>query len=92
MTMNIVGICMLLQSRPEMLLKQVGNDAGRMATLMANLSAAVGVFEFMLNPTAGKLSDQYGRRPFLLASPLVNIVMKALVFVNPSLLSLSLER
>ena len=52
----------------------------------------LGVLEFLLNSTVGKLSDTYGRRRFLLLSPIVNCALKFAVFVNQSPLMLIIER
>ena len=92
MCLNIIGICAVLQARPNLVLSQVKNDPAVMATTLTTFSSMVGVLEFFLNPTAGKLSDQYGRMPFLLVSPLINCVLKALVAMNPSLTMIAIER
>jgi MFS family permease len=91
---NVTGICLLLQSRPTLVLAQCAGDTAAMAARLSSWSAGVGVLEFLLNPMAGKLSDSYGRRFFLLASPVINLVLKAAVAATAgrSLLALMLER
>ena len=56
------------------------------------MSAGVGALELLLNPLAGQLSDKYGRRNFLLLSPLINFFNKLYVAFNPSLAALAWER
>ena len=92
MMMNIVGICMVLQGRPPLVLANSAGSAALMASTLSNMSAGVGVLEFLLNSTVGKLSDTYGRRRFLLLSPIVNCALKFAVFVNQSPLMLIIER
>ena len=59
---------------------------------LAGWTLAIGAGEFLLNPTVGKLSDAIGRKPFMLLSPIMNIVMKTMVALNPSIWTLSLEK
>lgn len=56
------------------------------------MSAGVGLLEFFLNATVGRLSDAFGRRLFLFASPVVNLVLKAAVFATQSPFMLAAER
>jgi MFS family permease len=89
---NIVGICIVLQGRPALVLANVRGDSAAMASALANMSAGVGILEFLLNATAGRLSDAFGRRLFLFASPIVNLALKAGVFVTQSPSMLAAER
>merc|ERR1740138_1674485 len=47
-----------------------------------------GIIELVLNPVLGKLSDQYGRKPFLLLAPTVNAVLHCLVAAFPGALTM----
>jgi MFS family permease len=89
---NIVGICIVLQGRPALVMTNVGGDSAAMAQVLANMSAGVGILEFLLNATVGRLSDAFGRRLFLFASPVVNLVLKAGVFATQSPFMLAAER
>ena len=75
-------------------LKNCGGNMSAMALLLSNMSAGVGLLEFLvgpprpsrrarrracvltrcyvaqLNPTSGRLSDRFGRLPFIYASAL----------------------
>ena len=84
---NVTGICMLLQARPALILRALKGDATALAKRLTMASSAVGVLELLLNPIAGQLSDRYGRRPFLLLSPVFNMVNKMLVSLNPGSLT-----
>jgi DHA1 family tetracycline resistance protein-like MFS transporter len=52
---------------------------------------AIGLIEFLLQPTLGKWSDAIGRKPFLLASPFLNLLVKTLVSLSPSPLTMAVE-
>lgn len=82
----------MLQGRPALVLANVAGDSAVMAQVLANMSAGVGILEFLLNATAGRLSDAFGRRLFLFASPVVNLLLKAGVFVTQSPFMLAAER
>jgi len=91
----VVNLCSSLltwQARSQLLLKFVNGDAKQMASWLARWTLVCGFGEFLLNPTVGKLSDAYGRKPVMILSPIMNLVMKSLVIVNPSLLTISLEK
>jgi MFS family permease len=47
-----------------------------MASILAMWGFSAGFFEFLLNPTVGKLSDTFGRKPFMLLSPFFNLILK----------------
>ena len=63
-----------------------------MASLLSNMSACVGLLEFILNPICGKLADSFGRLRFIYASPLINCILKAAVALNPHPFCIGAER
>ena len=61
---------------------------------VAYMSAGAGLAEFFLNPILGRLSDRIGRKAFLIMSPLVNLILKLMVYFTNgrSLLWVALDR
>ena len=43
-----------------------GGNVGAVTILMASMSSSAGLFEFIVNPILGKISDAYGRRSGLM--------------------------
>merc|ERR1719223_2568720 len=81
-----------MTQRISLLQQCSGLAATEAAALLAFFSTGVGMVEFLMNPLAGKLSDAYGRRNFLVQSPLVSALLKGLVFAMPSKATMALER
>ena len=50
MLMNIVGICVVLQGRPALVLANSAGNTAAMAQSLANMSAGVGILEFSSTP------------------------------------------
>ena len=69
------------QLRPELVAEMLGT--------VAACSAAV---EFALLPGVAALSDARGRRPVLLALPLLTLLLRMLVVMRPALLTLIISR
>lgn len=82
--LQICGNCATLTARPNMLLALVGNDAAAAAALQSVISSCGSVLEFIFGPCLGRLSDQYGRLPFLLIGPIGSLVCDGLVALHPS--------
>ena len=64
-----------------MLFKAYNGDISQVSAAMAQLASISAIFEFMVNSPLAKLSDQFGRKAFLMLGPAVNIVLKTLVFL-----------
>ena len=62
------------------------------AGFLSFCSASTAFFEFLLNPIAGKLSDGWGRKVFLLQAPVVSTIMRSLVCMYPSKVTIAAER
>ena len=94
MFLNLVVLCIPFQFRTLYVLKLAGNNSVKCGTWVSYMSALAGLVEFFLNPVLGRLSDAIGRKPFLIASPLVNLVTKLAVFWSDgkSLLLVALDR
>ena len=82
----VVGI------RPVLLLSLLKGDAARANKLLATWAGLIGLTEFIVNPALGRLSDQLGRKFFLMLGPIANILLKALVAIRPTVGNLMLER
>ena len=54
--------------------------------------AIIGLSEWLINPTLGKLSDSVGRKPFAMLAPFVNVFVKMHVALRPSVWALGLEQ
>ena len=79
----IVAATLLAQATPELVRSFAGGDpqlAVRALTTMSSLHSLVEVF---VNPVFGRLSDSYGRKPFLIASALLLVVFRTPVGLAP---------
>jgi DHA1 family tetracycline resistance protein-like MFS transporter len=63
-------------------IRAAGGDIAKAAAWIAYMSGGAGAFEFFVNPALGRLSDKYGRRPFILLSPIVNFILKFAVYAT----------
>ena len=81
-----------LASTPDADVQKPEGYVSEVARILSYMSAGVGALELLLNPMAGQLSDKYGRRNFLLLSPIINFFNKLYVAFNPSLAALAWER
>jgi MFS-type transporter involved in bile tolerance (Atg22 family) len=70
-------------SEPVHALAMCGYDATVAMQLLATSSGISGLVQWLVNPTFGKLSDRYGRRPFFLIGPAWNTVGNFLIAMNP---------
>ena len=57
----------------------VGGDYAKVGSYLSTWTGVTALAEFVLNPTIGRLSDTYGRKPFMMLSPYAAIVLKAWV-------------
>ena len=92
MMSNIALSLFTFSSRTTLLQELVKNDSARMVSILSAWASTIGAAEFLLNPTMGRLSDYYGRKPFMLMSPFACVVLKTWCALNPSVLALSLEK
>ena len=89
---NMAVSMMNFTSRGEFLKEVLGGDYSQVAWYMSTWTSVTAVIEFCLNPTLGKLSDAYGRKPFMVIAPYAAIILKSWVLMNPSVFSLTIER
>ena len=83
MFMRVTVGCSNMASEPVHALAMCGNDATVAMQMLATSSGISGLVQWLLNPTFGKLSDRYGRRPFFLIGPAWNTVGNFLIAMNP---------
>jgi MFS family permease len=79
-------------TRTEILREICGGDFGKMAGIMSTWTGTTAVVEFLVNPSIGSLSDAYGRRPLMLMAPYFAVLLKTWVLINPSLMSITVEK
>ena len=64
----------------------------RLAALLGSVAAGSAALEFALLPAAAALSDTYGRRPLLVALPLLTLLLRLMVITRPALITLVVSR
>ncbi len=65
---DILGIGLIIPVLPQLFEEVGGLDASEAAIFGGALTATYGVMQFLFAPIIGGLSDQFGRRPLLLAA------------------------
>ena len=92
MMSNIALSLFTFSSRTTLLGELVHGDSARMVSILSTWASSLGALEFLFNPTVGRLSDHYGRKPFMMLSPIACIVLKTWCALKPSVLALTLEK
>jgi len=69
------SVTTVVPTRAPMILKIKKGDAAATARTMGMMSGLAAVIELVVNPMLGKLSDQYGRKPFMMLAPIINAVL-----------------
>eukprot|EP00405_Crypthecodinium_cohnii_P021280 CAMPEP_0206470366 /NCGR_PEP_ID=MMETSP0324_2-20121206/30886_1 /ASSEMBLY_ACC=CAM_ASM_000836 /TAXON_ID=2866 /ORGANISM="Crypthecodinium cohnii, Strain Seligo" /LENGTH=413 /DNA_ID=CAMNT_0053944409 /DNA_START=108 /DNA_END=1349 /DNA_ORIENTATION=+ len=77
------SVMLVIPTRAPMILHIKGGDAAAAAKVMGAMASASAVLELFMNPVFGRLSDKFGRKPFLLLSPLIDSFLHALVGLMP---------
>jgi len=67
-----------------MVLQIKKGDAAATAKAMGLMSTCAAVIELLVNPILGKLSDQVGRKPFMIFAPMVDAFLHSLVAAMPN--------
>ena len=71
LTIDAMGIGLIIPVMPELLREIGGGDLGNAAIWGGVLSTVFAAMQFLVGPTLGSISDRYGRRPVLLISLVV---------------------
>lgn len=92
--LNQIALMTPYTQRTNMLfrLPQFNGDPAQVAKFGATLSAFNAGSVILLQSIAGKASDAFGRKMFLAMGPVVNIMLKTLVFMSPTISNIVLER
>mmetsp|Transcript_107256 Transcript_107256/g.313627 ORF Transcript_107256/g.313627 Transcript_107256/m.313627 type:complete len:425 (+) Transcript_107256:59-1333(+) len=79
----MAAVTMVVPTRAPMVLAIKKGDAAATAKAMGLMSTCAAVIELVVNPILGKLSDQFGRKPFLMMTPIVSAVLHIFVAALP---------
>ena len=71
LTIDAMGIGLIIPVMPELLREIGGGDLGNAAIWGGVLSTVFAAMQFLVGQTLGSMSDRYGRRPVLLISLVV---------------------
>jgi len=81
------SVTTVVPTRAPMVLKIKKGDAAATARAMGMMSGCAAIIELFVNPVLGKLSDQHGRKPFMMLAPIVNAILHSGVAVFPGSLA-----
>lgn len=84
------SVALCVPARAPLVLAMKNGDAAATAQTMGLMSSTAALIEFLLNPVLGRLSDKYGRKPFLLMSTMVNAFLHSLVALMPGSLPINI--
>eukprot|EP01051_Picozoa_sp_SAG22_P014943 SAG22_NODE_1884_length_3377_cov_29.524100_3_plen_502_part_00 len=72
------------QAAPDMVFRLFNNDMVSSAKFLGNYDSFSGLIAFLVSPSFGGLSDQIGRKPFLLLWPVASTILSGVVASKPS--------
>eukprot|EP00041_Stephanoeca_diplocostata_P014775 m.278994 g.278994 ORF g.278994 m.278994 type:complete len:447 (+) comp19795_c0_seq1:198-1538(+) len=81
--LNVLSGAMLYTSR-QASAKNMFKSGADLTMFLAKLSSGGAFLEFILNPIIGKLSDAYGRRPFIPLANVSTLVCRLFLFLKPT--------
>lgn len=79
----------LVPARGPLVFQLLKGDATATARLLGLMSTSAAAVELFLNPLLGRLSDKYGRRPFVITCPAIAAFMHILVAIRPGSIALN---
>jgi hypothetical protein len=79
-----------MQAQTEILLVHFGGDFAAHARVMTRVSSVSSVLGFFIKPLLAALTDVHGRKPLLLLSPVLQMVLKGGMAIAPSRLMVPL--
>eukprot|EP00746_Dinoflagellata_sp_MGD_P149257 gnl/MRDRNA2_/MRDRNA2_81312_c0_seq1.p1 gnl/MRDRNA2_/MRDRNA2_81312_c0~~gnl/MRDRNA2_/MRDRNA2_81312_c0_seq1.p1 ORF type:complete len:133 (+),score=6.85 gnl/MRDRNA2_/MRDRNA2_81312_c0_seq1:126-524(+) len=90
--LNIAAIDTTLTVRSDLLKKILGNDPTLIGQTTANWLAAGCALQMFFATSLAQFSDSFGRKPSLILSAFVCLVVRIGAFMNPSYKILALEK
>lgn len=87
--LGVTNYVLLLPAELQLTSKILGGDMAETSRMLALTGGLSGLVEFLLNPTFGKMSDAFGRRPFFLIGPAYVCLGNALLATSTSSTSAS---
>ena len=81
--LNNLVLMLTVQAEIQLCTTIFSGDVGRTARFLSSTASAVGLFEFCVNPSIGKLSDRFGRKLFLLMGCSWAVIGNTLVALAP---------
>merc|ERR1711881_431115 len=81
--MGMTAVTMVVPTRAPLVLKIKKGDAIATVKTMGLMSTFAAIIELIVNPVLGKLSDEMGRKPFMLMAPAINAFLHGLVAIFP---------
>lgn len=91
--LNVAVVTMAIQADIQLVTDLYGGSVADTALFLSTTSGFVGLTEFLLNPTIGRLSDRFGRRFFLLIGCTYCTFGNAMVgLLSPSLPLIAVNR
>lgn len=81
--LNNLVLMLTVQAEIQLCSSIFRGDVGRTARFLSSTASAVGLFEFCVNPSIGKLSDRFGRKMFLLMGCSWAVLGNTLVALAP---------
>merc|ERR1719498_561651 len=75
----MTAVTMVVPTRAPMVLKIKNGDAIATVKTMGLMSTFAAIIELIVNPILGKMSDEMGRKPFMLMAPMINAFLHSLV-------------
>ena len=61
--LNLSAWLMMIPARPEMVLRVTQGDALKTAQILGSMTGGAALFEFLVTPAMGRITDKYGRKP-----------------------------
>lgn len=84
-----LSIATCVPARAPLVLSMMNGDAAATAQTMGLMSTAAAAIEVLMNPVLGRLSDKYGRKPFLVMAPCVTAALHLGVAAAPKNLKMN---